>query len=74
MTPVPNWRRVLRYAWSVRLMLLAALFTALEAVLPFFIDTIPRGIFAALTFVVSGAALIARFVAQPRTLPGDDDE
>lgn len=69
-----DWRAVLRHAWSVRLMLLAALLTALEAVLPFFSELIPRWPFAILTFVVVAAALIARFVAQPKTLPGDADE
>lgn len=68
-----DWRRVLRYAWSVRLMIVAALLTAVEAILPLFSDLIPTGLFAILTFVVVGAALIARFVAQPRTL-GDTDE
>ena len=54
-------------------MLLAALLTAIEAVLPLFSDFIPTGIFAVLTFVVVAAALVARFVAQPKTL-GDSDE
>lgn len=69
-----DWRAVLRHAWSVRLMLLAALLTSVEAVLPFFSDFVPRWPFAALTFVVVTAALIARFVAQPHTMPGDTDE
>lgn len=74
MTPIAGWRRVLKHAWSVRLMLLAALLTAIEAVLPFFSDLLPRGVFAVITFVIVAAALIARFVAQPKTLPGDADE
>lgn len=72
--PSRDWRAVLRHAWSVRLMLLAAFLTALEAVLPFFSDLIPRWPFAILTFAVVAAALVARFVAQPRTMPGDTDE
>lgn len=74
MTPIADWRRVLQHAWSVRLMLLAAFLTAVEAVLPFLSDLIPRWPFAILTFVVVAAALVARFVAQPRTMPGDTDE
>lgn len=73
MLPIRNWREVLRHAWSVRLIIVAALLSGVEAVLPFFSDVIPRGPFAILTFIVVGAALVARFVAQPRTL-GDSDE
>lgn len=28
MTPVPEWREILRYAWSVRFMVLSVLFSA----------------------------------------------
>lgn len=72
--PARDWRAVLRHAWSIRFMLLAAFLSAIEAVLPLFIDHFPKGVFAALTFLVVGAALIARLMAQPRTLPGDTDE
>ena len=68
MSPIRDWRAVLRHAWSVRLMIAAALLSAVEAVLPFFTDELPRGAAAALTFVVVGAALVARFVAQPKTI------
>jgi hypothetical protein len=34
LTLVANWRRVLRYAWSIRLMLFAGLLSGLELVLP----------------------------------------
>jgi len=72
--PSRDWRAVLRHAWSVRFMLLAAFLSAIEAVLPLLVDHFPKGVFATLTFAVVGAALIARFVAQPKTLPGDADE
>ena len=69
-----DWRAVLRHAWSVRFIIAAALLSAIEAVLPLFGDAIPRVPFAILTFLAVGAALVARIVAQPKTLPGAADE
>lgn len=63
---IPDWRRVLRRAWSVRLMLLAALLEGVNAVLPLFTPREPPVWFAAVTFAVVCAALVARFVVQPR--------
>lgn len=59
-----DWKVILRRAWSVRLMLLAALLSGAEFALPYFGDKVPPGVFAALGFVVTGAALVARFIAQ----------
>ncbi|WP_271896340.1 hypothetical protein [Candidatus Phyllobacterium onerii] len=63
---VPNWRAVLRYAWSVRLMLLAGLLSGIEAVLPLVggLLPIPPRTFALLTFFAVVAAVYARFVVQ----------
>lgn len=79
MALVPNWRDVISHAWSMRLMLLAAVLSGVEAALPFFTDFIPQGLFGALAGLVSAAALVARIVAQPVTLPAaeptkDDQE
>ena len=69
MEPVSNWRAVLRYAWSVRLMILAAILSGLEVVLQLLpmlgVELpIPPMTFAALSGLVTVAALFARFVAQ----------
>ena len=40
-----DWRRVARRAWSIRLSIVAALFTAAEVVVPLFGDVLPRGVF-----------------------------
>ena len=53
-----DWRRVLRRAWSIRLSLLAAAFTAAEVVVPLFGDVL-------LAFAASIGATVARIVAQP---------
>lgn len=68
MTLVPNWRAVLKHAWSIRLIILAGLLAALEGALslmgglalPFW----AHAAVAILAPVVSLAALLARIVAQ----------
>lgn len=64
MTLIDNWRDVLKKAWSMRLMLLAALLSGAEFVLPLFAETLPRGGFALLSFVTVAGAFVARLVAQ----------
>lgn len=60
-----DWRRVLRRAWSIRLSIVAAIFTAAEVVIPLFGDVLPRGVFMLLAFAASIGATVARIVAQP---------
>lgn len=60
-----NWWQVLRYAWSSRLIILAAILSGIEVVLPLFVTAIPTGAFAIASFIVTAAALVARLVAQP---------
>jgi hypothetical protein len=63
---IPNWREVLSRAWSVRLMLLAAILSGLEVALPFMPSfvTIPDRTFAVLSGLTVAGAFIARLVAQ----------
>jgi hypothetical protein len=62
---VANWREVLRHAWSVRLLALAAVLSGLEVALPFLgFLPIPAGSFALLSGLTTAAAFIARLVAQ----------
>ncbi len=63
---VANWREVLRYAWSIRLLVLAGLLSGIEVALPLIAGVlpIPPGIFAGLSFFVVMLAFIARLVAQ----------
>lgn len=71
---VPNWRRVLRYAWSVRLLTIAFFLSGLEAAVPFLdgVLPIPRGAFALLAFVATGGAFVARLIAQ-QSVSGADE-
>lgn len=59
-----NWKRILKKAWSIRLLILAGVLSGIEVVLPFFSDAIPRGPFAVLSFLAVAAAFVARLVAQ----------
>lgn len=65
MQAVPEWREVLKHAWSVRLMLLSAGLSGLSAALMFggFLP-IPSPALFILILVVNVAAVVARFVAQ----------
>lgn len=61
---LPDWRQILRRAWSIRLMLLAGLLSGAEVVLPLFGDSLPRALFAALSLLAVMGAFVARLVAQ----------
>ena len=68
---IDNASGVLRKAWSVRLGIVAGLFSGAEIIVPLFADAMPRSVFAALSFAAVMGAVIARFVAQPRMKDGD---
>jgi hypothetical protein len=59
-----NWREILRKTWSVRFAALAAVFSGAEALLPFYSDAVPRGVFAGLSGLLTVAAIWARAVYQ----------
>jgi len=61
-----NWRAVLRRAWSIRLILIAALLSGIEVALPLVGDVlpVPPGVFAGLSFLTTAGAFFARLVAQ----------
>lgn len=65
---IDDWWKILRKAWSVRLMLIAGLLSGVEAVLPFFTDSMPwpRWVSALLIAGVVAGAFVARIVAQPK--------
>lgn len=63
---IDDWRRVLRRAWSIRLMVLAAGLSGCEALLPLVADGLPwpRWASALLVFAIVAGAFVARLVAQ----------
>lgn len=64
MTLNENWRLLLRKAWSVRLMLVAFVFTAAEVMLPFFSDAVPPRVFAVMSGIAVAGAFVSRLIAQ----------
>jgi hypothetical protein len=78
MNLVPHWRRVLKRAWSIRLMILAALLSGVEVILGLpdieqRLDWQP-GIFAGLSFLATAGAFIARLLAQNGVTNENDDK
>ena len=64
MTLLSNWKAVLCRAWSIRLMILAALLSGAEVALPFLGDFIAPGCLALLSALASAGAFIARILVQ----------
>ncbi|MDH2313170.1 hypothetical protein [Methylobacterium brachiatum] len=69
---VPNWRQVLRHAWSVQLDMLGIVLTVLQAGVDVLsgnppIDPVK---FAVLAMAISGLSLLLRFVRQDKVSGG----
>lgn len=63
---LPDWKRIVRRAWSIRLMLLAGLLSGLEAILPIAMDAVPwpRWLASTVISMVVGLAFVTRLMAQ----------
>ena len=70
---IPNWRRVLTRAWSVRFGLIAGVCEGLNVVLQITVERLPEVSLGlrALAGLAACAALASRFIAQPKSL-GED--
>lgn len=60
----PNWKEIVRKAWSIRFIVIAGLLSGCEVILPLFGDQIPRNLFASLSLFFVAAAFISRIIAQ----------
>ena len=63
---IEDWRKVLKHAWSIRLIILAGILSGLEVILPMFTDTLPDKLFAIFSMVVTALAFVTRVIAQPK--------
>ncbi len=61
---ITDWKRIIKKAWSIRLLVIAGLLSGTEMILPLFVESFPRGLFAVLSFIFTAAAFVARIVAQ----------
>ena len=66
MTLIDNAGEVLRKAWSIRLSILSAIFSAAEVALPFFTDFVPAHTMAIIAVLTAAGAAMARLIAQPK--------
>lgn len=66
MTLLSDWKRIIRKAWSIRLVVLSGLLAGAEVALPLFIDSMPRNVFAVLSMLAAIGGAFARVVAQPK--------
>jgi hypothetical protein len=67
-----DWKHILKKAWSVRLIALAGLLQGLEMILPLFVHSMPRGVFASIAIPVTAAAFASRVMAQKGFDDGND--
>lgn len=75
---IDDWKTIIKKAWSVRLLVLAGLLSGAEVVCqiiePTIGATMPKGVFASLSGLVTAAALVARVLAQNETTSGSAEK
>ena len=59
-----DWKQILTKAWSVRLMIIAGIFSGCEVIIPLFQESLPQGLFAVLSFLSVSGGFVMRLVAQ----------
>ena len=62
---LPDWKKILKTAWSAWLLIAAVFLTGLEVVLPMTELGLPDGVYVALMGAVTSLALLARLLVQP---------
>jgi GH24 family phage-related lysozyme (muramidase) len=65
MSLLPDWKNILKHAWSAWLLIAAVLLTGLEVVLPLIDLGLPNGLYAVLMGAITSLALLARLLVQP---------
>lgn len=63
---IDDWRRIIRRAWSVRFAALAAVFSVVEAAMPFLLPAFPPHVAASIAALMAVLSLVSRLVAQPK--------
>ena len=61
---IPDWKNVIRYAWSIKFSILAGAFSACEVILAYFPDALPRGTMAGLAGLSAFGGLVTRVMSQ----------
>ena len=61
-----NHKRILKKSWSIKWAAAAGVFSGGEVILPLFVDSMPRSLFAIVSFVCVACAIWARVLIQPK--------
>jgi len=63
-----DWEFIITRSWSIRFVFMAFVLSGLEVFMPLFVDTtvVPKIYYASAIAIVTGAAFVARLVAQKR--------
>lgn len=59
-----DWKRVLKRAWSLRFSAAAFVFGGAELLLPLYVDSFPRHVFAGLSLAALAGSMWARLIKQ----------
>ena len=60
----PNWKSILKKAWSLRFNAIAIFFACAEYLLPYYADSFQRGVFAILSIAAIAGSMLSRLVYQ----------
>ena len=68
---LPEWKKLLLHAWSMRLWAMALVLEGASYVVPLWQDVLPEQSFRNLSTLAALAGIVARLIPQPKTLRGD---
>lgn len=61
-----NYKEILKYSWSIKWNIASGIFAGLEIIVPLFVDSMPRALFAVVSFVCVCCSTWFRLLAQPK--------
>lgn len=61
-----NYKYILKKSWAIKWGILSGIFAGAEIIVPLFADSIPRNIFATLSFIAVAGSIWTRLLIQPK--------
>lgn len=62
----PDWKNILKRAWSIRFWAVAILLQGIELLIPYYAENLPQGLFSILSLMAMIGGMYARFIIQPK--------